>query len=236
MPGEPLNASLTGVTRVKTATEAIAAAGGGLAPEAVAAAAAGGAGAAPISAPEMHEVPEIWDEILDEASGQTYYYNRATGESSWTKPEPPPPPPPRDASLGAARDVYLQKSSASTAVGVQLIPVDGPGGGVRIAEMMAGGLAEQCGALSSGDVILAINGTSVQDSAGAANLLRAAVGTLILRVAGGAQYGAVQPGVQAEARAEAEARAQAEARAEAEARALAEARVQAEARAEAEAR
>ena len=115
-------------------------------------------------------MPEIWDEILDEASGQTYFYNRATGESSWTKPEPPPPPPPppardpppppppRDASLGAARDVhlprdvYLEKSSASTAVGVQLIPVDGPGGGVRIAEMMLGGLAQQCGELFSLDL------------------------------------------------------------------------------------
>ena len=164
-----MNSSPTGVTRVKTAAEAIAAAGGSLASEAAASAAAGWAGAAPISAPisapEMHEVPEIWDEIIDEASGQTYYYNRATGESSWTKPpptptpppparDPPPPPPqPRDASLGAARDVYLQKSSASTAVGVQLIPVDGPGGGVRIAEMMLGGLAQQCGELSSGDVI-----------------------------------------------------------------------------------
>ncbi len=162
-----MNASPTGVTRVKTVAEAIAAAGGGLASEAAAAAAAGGAGAAPISAPisapEMREVPEIWDEILDEASGQTYFYNRATGESSWTKPEPPPPPPPardppppppqpRDASLGAARDVYLQKSSASTAVGVQLIPVDGPGGGVRIAEMMLGGLAQQCGELFSLDL------------------------------------------------------------------------------------
>ena len=151
-----MNASPTGVTRVKTAAEAIAAAGGGLASEAAAAAAAGGAGAAPISAPisapEMREVPEIWDEILDEASGQTYFYNRATGESSWTKPESPPPQP-RDASLGAARDVYLQKSSASTAVGVQLIPVDGPGGGVRIAEMMLGGLAQQCGELISLDLL-----------------------------------------------------------------------------------
>jgi hypothetical protein len=50
--------------------------------------------------------------------------------------------------------VYLQKSSASTAVGVQLIPVDGPGGGVRIAEMMLGGLAQQCGELFSLDLPL----------------------------------------------------------------------------------
>ena len=173
---------------------------------------------------------DLWDEVLDPNTNRVYYYNRATGESSWTKPEPPPPPPPpsrpsarsdggyhpglesnrftgratlapvysekqtndsarrseyavplpssapppppppppnkpkraslRPAGSSTWKDVHLSKSSAATIVGVTLVAVDGPGGGVRITDMMDGGLAKQCGELHAGDVVLTINGAA----------------------------------------------------------------------------
>ena len=39
------------------------------------------------SAAEAPTEEEEWTEVLDEGSGQTYYFNSVTGESSWEKPE-----------------------------------------------------------------------------------------------------------------------------------------------------
>ena len=43
----------------------------------------------PAAPPEEEEAPSLsqWSEVLDEGSGQTYYFNTITGESQWEKPD-----------------------------------------------------------------------------------------------------------------------------------------------------
>lgn len=39
-------------------------------------------------------LPASWEQVTDPASGKAYYWNRATGETSWTPPAAPPLPAP----------------------------------------------------------------------------------------------------------------------------------------------
>ena len=43
----------------------------------------------PAAPPEEEQAPSLsqWSEVLDEGSGQTYYFNTITGESQWEKPD-----------------------------------------------------------------------------------------------------------------------------------------------------
>lgn len=43
--------------------------------------------AAPSQPQQQHEQFEVWEEVVDPDSGDTYYYNPSTGQTSWTKPE-----------------------------------------------------------------------------------------------------------------------------------------------------
>ena len=50
------------------------------------------------AAPQPGGLPAPWTEVLDEGSGECYFYNTETGESTWDRPgagqpgAPPPPP------------------------------------------------------------------------------------------------------------------------------------------------
>lgn len=53
---------------------------------------------------DLASLPEPWQEIFDEDSGEPYYYNPDTDVSQWQRPispsAPPPPPPPAGTFLG----------------------------------------------------------------------------------------------------------------------------------------
>lgn len=70
--------------------------------------------------------PAVWQEAVDPASGNPYWYNSETGESSWTPPAalPPPPTPVAAAPAPAA----AQEVSEDTVIQLQVEEDNGPTG------------------------------------------------------------------------------------------------------------
>ena len=107
-------------------------------------------------------LPDGWDSAVDPASGKTYYYNEATGESTWTLPaaatvattEPapaaastavnyeaaiaamPPPPPPADAATrmaDAQRVLKWVETCGGSVSAVRAVSSPSSGGGLGLA-------------------------------------------------------------------------------------------------------